>query len=588
MVEERIIIFNLLPCTSTEFTRKISSFDIEKQKLLNYELKKMIEEGLVETQVDGEVRYDLTQKGRAVWETLSHKELVEAAKEWEIHPAGGVITEIKLFYEPLSEKEFVYNWNGKKGLAQIKEAKGGLFYIEIEGKRFWFKEAPLKEKEFIFNLPDITKVYDWVNGKKKTLNNSEIYNLVKSCIEIFFDFGDKIFYDIATLSVFQSYLRHISPATWYLGIYGAWGSGKTSLGELLAKLCYHGYLVANPSVAFVGRSLDRLKITPFLDEADVVSDPELLSLIRQGYRRGQKYSRIDKEGGMITQSFDVYTLWIMSVHGMLDEALMSRCYPIATIETQDKRLPIINLLKHLQDVYTELFIWWGENSINFPSLEIKNVSFNPDVEEARESLYNQIITILTPSELEQLKDITGRSLELGFLMLRASKLLGNTIDLREAFKIAQETMQEIRESGILGTLRDYLVTLYKEFKSYPEFRNSVGEFMLPNKDVFTRFNDYLLTTRRVQVSPREFRAMILDLGFSGQARKNMTIKSIQNLDEEPSSRLTLIFTPNVCRKIALDYSKMVEEGKKLKEQKTLQTLQTPKKEETEVKLKDLL
>jgi hypothetical protein len=66
-MNERIIIFNLLPCTSTEFTRKISSFDIEKQKLLNYELKKMVEEGLVEMQVDGEVRYELTQKGKEVW-----------------------------------------------------------------------------------------------------------------------------------------------------------------------------------------------------------------------------------------------------------------------------------------------------------------------------------------------------------------------------------------------------------------------------------------------------------------------------------------------------------------------------------------
>jgi predicted transcriptional regulator len=585
MVEERIIIFNLLPCSSLEFTRKISGFDIEKQKLLNSELKKMVEEGLIEIQVDGEVRYDLTQKGKEVWETLSRKELIEVAKEWEIHPAGGVIPEIKLFYEPLNEKEVVYNWNGKKGLAQIKEAKGGLFYIEIEGKRFWFQEPPLREKEFIFNLPDTIKVYDWVNGKKKALSNGEIYNLVKNCIEVFFDFGDKIFYDVATLSVFHSWLRHISPATWFLGIYGAWGSGKTSLGELLAKLCYHGYLVANPSVAFVGRSLDRLKITPFLDEADAISDPELLSLIRQGYRKGQKYSRIDKEGGMITQSFDVYTLWIMSVHGMLDEALMSRCYPIATIETQDKRLPIINLLKQLQDIYTELFIWWGENSINFPSLEIKNISLNPSVEETREALYKLMVETFSPEELEQLKDMAGRSLELGFLMLRTSKLLGNTIDLREAFKIAQETMQEIRESGILGTLRDYLVTLYKEFKDYPEFRNSAGEFMLPNKDVFTRFNDYLLTTRRMQISPREFRAMILDLGFSGQARKNMNIKSIQNLEEEPTSRLALIFTANVCRKIALDYSKMVEEGKRLKEQRTLQI---PKKEVTEVKLENML
>jgi hypothetical protein len=79
--------------------------------------------------------------------------------------------------------------------------------------------------------------------------------------------------------------------------------------------------------------------------------------------------------------------------------------------------------------------------------------------------------------------------------------------------------------------------------------------------------------------------MILDLGFSGQARKNMNIKSIQNLEEEPTSRLALIFTANVCRKIALDYSKMVEEGKRLKEQRTLQI---PKKEVTEVKLENML
>ena len=589
MVEAIILsLLSMLPCKRSEFEEKISTLPEDDKKRIKEKLEELIEDNLV---IVKDELYVLSPQGEKLFKqfSLRNKKILLEAEEWELHPAGGYIPEIKLWYEPLDEKEFVYNWDGEKGLAQIKEAKGGLYYLEIKGKRFWFKQKPLTEKEFIFNLPDKNFVYDWVNGKRTPLETKKIYNLVKTVLKTFLDLGEEIYYDILTLSVFQSFFLDVQKATWFVLIYGSWGGGKTTCGENLAGMFRHGYVVANPSVAFIGRCLDRLKISPFIDEIDVLESPELLGLVRQSYRKGQKYSRINKEGGMSADTFEVFSIFVMTARGMIEEALMSRALPISTIETQDKKLPLINLVKNsvLQKIYNELFIFWGENSVKFESvnpLELEKLE-EMDPSSLRDTLYSQLCSEIKEKHIKQLLQLSGRNIELGFLMARLCNFLDVDIDLKRVFEIVQDTIKEVRESGILGTFRDYLLTLYRRYKNDPDLRNKLGEFMISNKDVFEMFNNYLVTSRRIQVSPREFKAMLLDLGFTGNARKNMLIKLLSEPEAEPISRLTLIFTPRVCRRIALDYKKMIELGKSLKEQKTLENI--PEKEK-EVGLEEVL
>ncbi len=568
-----LFILNLLPISVMEFDEKIKKLSPEKMQAIVEKLQYLINSGYVTIyEQNGIIEYRLTQSGEELREEIKKKLLseIKLAEEFEIHPAGGVIPQIKLWYEPINEKEFVYNWNGTKGIAVIKEAKGGLHYLEIEGKRFWFNSPPLNEKELsVFNKLNPTIIYDWVNGKRKPLSTNEMWEKVYNYFKTFFDFSEEINYTMVTLTVFLSYLKHLLPATWYLLIYGEFGGGKTTLGELISLLSYHGCKIANMSISFIGRGLDRLRITPFIDEFDAVNDEELLALVRQGYRRGQKYARINKEG-MKPEIFDIYTNWIISIHGMAEEALTTRAFPILVSETQDRILPIINLAKenYANTLYNELMIWWGENSVKImeklgnPLGEVENNS-----QLSKDEIFKSCTKYLTKEDVEKLTKATGRSMELGYLMLLSSRIIGIELDIQKVFETMESMMDEIRETGIIGSLRDYLVKLYKELKYNPNFRNSANEFMIANKDVYQRFNDYLVSTRQEKLSPKKFKALLLDLGFSGDARKHAKIPLLSQPDEEPSTRLALIFTPKVCKRLGINYSEMVSVQTRKSEEK---------------------
>ena len=570
----KLLLYSLLPVEKKGFENKLRELFPNKKDELMRTFREMVENRLI---IEREAKYEISEKGIEDYKKMKKELKKISLADIQLHPAGGIIPEISLWYEPLSENEFVYNWKGKKGLAQIKKAPNGAYYVVFNNKRFWLKGKPLTESEFIFTMPIREEVYNWINGKREVMETEKLVRLVNKTLHVFLDLGEEINYDVLTLSIFHSWLLEMVGATWFVLIYGPWGGGKTTTGEILASLFRHGYVIANPSIAFIGRCLDRMRISPFIDEIDAIDNREdLISLIRQSYRKGAKYSRINKEG-MTPDTYYTFAIFAISVHGFTEEALTSRTFPIATIESKDYRLPIINLIKGtiLTRIYTELFIWSGENIINIDNIDyfddidiISQIDYIPP-DGIRKLLFLKLSAIVNHEQGKQLEQYTGRTVELGYLMARVAKLLNMKIDLVKAFKISQETINDIRETGVLGTFRDYLISLYHQYKDNPSFRNRVGEFMVSNKDVFERFNSYLAQSRRQQVTPKSFKSMLLDLGFTQNARKHMLIPLLDS-NEPPSSRLTLIFTSRVCRKIGLNYTKMVDEGKELKTQKSLE------------------
>ncbi len=576
MNEETEYILNMLPCKHADYIERIKTFDAEKQERINKQLGELIKEGYVAFENDSFV---LTEKGRALLEEAKRKmqELVAQAKEYEIEPGGGIIRELRFVYEPLNEREIVYNWNGKRGIAEIKEAKGGLYYIEVEKKRFWIKGKPLSEKEFIFMLPDRDRVVQWVSdGKAKS--TEEIRALIENTLKTFLDLGDEYLYKLATLSVFQSWFRHVLPVVFYTAFFGEWGGGKTTSGEVITALSYHGYFISNTSVPFVGRCVDRLKITPFLDELDASSNEELLAIIRQGYRRGLKYSRMSEHGEK-PQSFENFAPWVFSVHGMTEEALLSRTFPITLASTSDKRLPILNIYKQyvLPRVYTDIFLWYMSNILSIVDQidqidqvdlgEIVDQVLQKEGEKGRERLWGVLVKSI--NMVNQLEPLTGRDIELGYILMKIAEAVGIDLEIKKVMELRTQAVEEIREVGVMGLFRDWIVKKYEELKDRKEFRNSLGEFMISNKDAYNLFNDYLKANKNVGISPSAFKAMVSDFGFSGDARKKMKVPLIDNLNDT-GPRLALIFTPRPCRRLGINYTEMVEYGKKIIEQKTLE------------------
>jgi hypothetical protein len=574
-VKEKLLL--LLPCSHERFA--VLGEDPK-------ELAELINEGLVEVKTNDKIEYLLTEKGKAKKAEIEERQITpiielqkkveEEQKEWELRPGGCVIKEIRLVCEPLSEKEMVYNYNGRRGIAEIREAKGGLCYVEIEKKRFWIRGRPLEENDFMFQMPDREAVLDWVAKKRNSKPTGEIIKLIKNTVTVFLEFSDSKLYDFATLAVVQSWLKHVLPVYFYTAFFGEWGGGKSTSGEVLTNMCYHGYFISNTSVPFIGRCLDKLEISPFIDELDATQNEELLAIIRQGYRRsGFKYSRMSEHGER-PQSFIIETPWIFSVHGMTEEALLSRCFPITLAATTDKQLPIINIYKKdiLDKVYTEVFIWYMDSIVDIvdivdsrPIVDIVDLIGSKNPVLLRDGLFRGMVNDV--NLVNQLDGLLGRDLELGYILLKIAEITGINLEIKDIMNLRKEAIEEIREVGVVGMFRDWIVKKYEELKDNEKFRNSQGEFMITNKDVYNLFNDYLRATKNFGINPSNFKAMIQDLGFSGDCRKKMKCVLVEEQDEEPKSRLALIFGSRVCTRIGMDYDKMVKEGKALVEQKKL-------------------
>jgi hypothetical protein len=171
--------------------------------------------------------------------------------------------------------------------------------------------------------------------------------------------------------------------------------------------------------------------------------------------------------------------------------------------------------------------------------------------------------------VNQLDGLLGRDLELGYILLKIAEITGINLEIKDIMNLRKEAIEEIREVGVVGMFRDWIVKKYEELKDNEKFRNSQGEFMITNKDAYNLFNDYLRAAKNFGINPSNFKAMIQDLGFSGDCRKKMKCVLVEEQDEEPKSRLALVFGSRVCVRIGMDYDKIVKEGKALVEQKKL-------------------
>ncbi|MHA2017039.1 MAG: hypothetical protein ACTSXY_02065 [Promethearchaeota archaeon] len=561
-----------------------------KEEYIGKALIKLMNEGFVELEGNSFVLTDIGKK--SIKEINKRKKIHSMKDVWDLHPAGGIIRDIDFVYEPINEREMVYNWAGEKGIVQLEKDIEHKWSFRIGKTVFHLKSRALNSNEIIWEVPQRDKIVDWTLDKFKAPNIIDLYKDTKFYVNIFFDTPTKAYHTLLFISALQSWFAPYMPARFFVEILGCFAGGKTTILDILLPICRHGHEMNSHSLSFLGRGMELCKATFLCDEFDkfVEKENDLLALARSSQKVGH-YSRANKMGGI--ESYETRGSFYYTVHGEMDPAMSSRAIPIYTTKTDVKGMGKINLIKTSigQEMLSKWFFWYMENAIealnkmsldkfDFTTLkkQMSDGDKSKDILVARKLLLGTIKKSVIDKELEKL---VGREEELGTII----SLLLNIMDLdqhpdirkeiqndiRELFEIKESRTEEYTETGLIGDLRYCLTRVYEKFKTHPNYRTADGEFVISNLELSRIFGDMAKKEGKLyQYTKNQFVAALRDLGFQkGKSRKKLRICTEDEYEkgEEGKSRLCNIYTKKVCLKIEIPYEKIKfdENGRPIKE-----------------------
>ncbi len=488
----------------------------------------------------------------------------------------GIIKE-GLVIMPISTYQYVYNWCGIKGISTLSrdplDPKKDIWFLDVEGEMIKIDGKPIER--FAYTLPDSEGIKSWAGNTHDYHSSQEIFQKVEKYFRFFLDVPEYA-YKVLTYGVFCSWLQEILDAVFYIGILGAWGGGKTTILELLGLICRNG-VVGQPSKAFIARMIDQQSISILFDELDSVintDDSELLSLIREGYRKGSLYPVMGTD--LEPKFFLVYGFKAFTIKTQAEGALLQRSLPITTVESTESTLPELNLEKRnfsillLNDIYR----WYLDNIIyivdSVRCVDYKSIDIYSG-EKNREDVHKVVCSYRRATEATGQR--RGRNAELASVLLKISNLMGVDFDnpwATELFDIKKDIEEEHHNIGPEAQLRELLAHFYK--KLAPEtneagYRTTEGFVKVAHKYVWEEFQKQMKNEKEYGVTPKSFAGFLREMGFdAGNSKRKLRCRipgEIMGSDGWPS-RLALIFTPQILLKLGL---KEIEATKEVKEEK---------------------
>ena len=505
-------------------------------------------------------------------------------KAYYVHPAGG-LNEF-FVYEPIGQHEYVYRTvDGKRGICKVRKDEKKCFLL-IEGQKFFFKQK-LPDSWF-FHIPEKDTIQKWVDGSKNSKPLTQLWKDIQVGLQTFLDIPNRHEFSALALFAVQSWISEFSGTVFYCGIQGEFGGGKTVCGETAIQMCRHGYHTGNLTPAFLARSIEKQKLTLFVDELDSVAgieDSDLYQIFRQGYRRGGSYSRVNPKT-METETFLIFGPKIFSLHSSVEPALQSRTLTVHVRETDNPQFPVIGGYrdKLVRKIHDDLFLWYLDNALEIRNIQPRIDAIKVDTvdqvalpvngidqqtrlenisnkaEKLREELFKQSTGHLSEGQLHQLSQLKGRNVELAHIMMTLSNLveIDITDDVAKIFeqKITEES--DPLEIGPMGILKDVLVDIWNEKSEDDNYLTDTGYVKISNKELYDRYNTALKGGNYLRITTHEFKAYLTEFGFSDTLnRKKMKILIPD--ENTPQSRLCNIFTPRVLKKLGIETEESSDE-----------------------------
>ncbi len=145
--------------------------------------------------------------------------------------------------------------------------------------------------------------------------------------------------DVAVAYVFMTWVFEKFPSVPYLRALGDWGSGKTTLMEVIAHVCCRSIMMSGATTTSpIFRAIDKYRGTWFYDEADIPKSRdemhgEIIKILNNGYKSGIPVFRTQKISGKAGEEnfderpFQVFGPKLLTMRdNFIDSATESRCF----------------------------------------------------------------------------------------------------------------------------------------------------------------------------------------------------------------------------------------------------------------------
>lgn len=164
---------------------------------------------------------------------------------------------------------------------------------------------PPSQEEYLHNsyefqsLDEIKKITETIQKEKES--TFSLYRKTKSIVSKYVDQEEHIISLIAADIVF-SYFSDRFSTVHYTGIFGANGSGKSSIGDIVEALAYRAVNTTDPSAANIFRSLGSVEpgqITIVMDECDKIDQSsQMMGILKTGYDYKKIVTKVNPNTGV--------------------------------------------------------------------------------------------------------------------------------------------------------------------------------------------------------------------------------------------------------------------------------------------------
>lgn len=482
---------------------------------------------------------------------------------------GYINLEEAILIEQLSKLEYIFNYKGEIGIAnlefkcsacgtiikadkdKIKCSCGQVLTSEHRGLHIKDKTFILKNKskDPLYLTPKIEDIREFLVNLQRAESTSGLFNEIVQSLETLFDFSRPEDSKICALYIIFSYVVHYFNSSFYLGIDSTKGAGKTTLLEILTIISRHGFL-ADVSPAAIPRLKTKYDLLIGIDEVDQLHEPEdIAGMLRKGQRRGNKYVRLNKNS-LEEEIYEAFGLYCYSFRSQVEDAFKQRSVLIRTARCKDSRLSVINIekLDLLRPLFNKIFFWYIQNIFTFGSESSKGRTSRGGSTLDRDVIYSDLTQDFTKEEKLLIATLLGRNSEIGYLFIKVCKFLG--IDLT---KDIEKTMTEKQEEE--ETPDDYYKDLIKslfemEIKNNSAWLLKKGEYagyrFYPKTKFYMRLISELKNHNLMGIGTPKYNSLLKDVGF-------MPSYNIKNQKYENMPTLSLIFTTDVLKKLNVEY-----------------------------------
>ncbi|MGD9533434.1 MAG: hypothetical protein AB7V56_06665 [Candidatus Nitrosocosmicus sp.] len=200
---------------------------------------------------------------------------------------------------------------------------------------------PPSQEEYLHNpyefqsLDEIKKIAETMQKEKKSIFS--LYRKTKSIVSKYVDQEEYIINLIAVDVVF-SYFSDRFSTVHYTGIFGANGSGKSSIGDIVEALAYRAVNTTDPSAANIFRSLGSVEpgqITLVMDECDKIDQSsQMMGILKTGYDYKKIVTKVNPNTGVPEKFYTFSPKYIIGekppslgvAYGVMDRTFANAVY----------------------------------------------------------------------------------------------------------------------------------------------------------------------------------------------------------------------------------------------------------------------